>query len=523
MKRKQLLALLCAAMMLVFVLAACGSDDKASPSPSVSPSASPSANVSTQPKDEPFSGADFSGAYDFVKLDLSQKSSASTFELELADFDGTPALKVSPKDTDLGAVGKPYFGVSLDGLLAEGDIAKVAAVVFTVGVKGTDGEFYPTAGELKSFIGADLSEKNSGKWAINSADTNPKLTGIEQSGFVAGANNYVLISPKSDDGTRYLGHSDLYLLNVGFKDASGKYLPVDTSAAAAFPEGYGAAAGGDETAELDLLAALGVEYAPGAWNFFAATKGDDATIAWDILAKAKQLVIETDTPLADVQAIQGGNISFVAQYPPDSGWDEQKNGASESVIITEGKITFLLPDMSGIAALEAGDDGKQPTAQLVFANWDSLVNVTGIKLVYSAAPSEIDLLAALGVEYAPGAWNFFTVTKGEDEKITWAELAGATKLIISTDTPLADVQAIAGGNISFVAQYPPDSGWDEQKNGASESVIITEGKITFLLPDMSGIAALEAGDDGKQPTAQLVFANWDSLVNVTGITLVTKG
>ncbi|GHV05660.1 hypothetical protein FACS1894217_02930 [Clostridia bacterium] len=368
MKRKltKIVALLSVVLMLSFTLAACSTDD-AKTSPTNSPTGATTDKSTDKPSDNPtaaagITGIDFKdGKFDFVKMDLSQKTTSPDFKLELAEFDGAPALKVAPVGSK-----KPFIAISVDGLVE--DVAAIASVDVQLAVKSKDGEFWAASGEIIAYSGADLTETK-GKWAINTEETNPKIATLNvKTAFASGKGNYVAINPTLDDGTAYKGHNEYYILGIGLKGADGKYLTTNSGAAASFVDGFGLSKE-IPTVKLDLLALLpDGKYVPGAWNTVTVKTTDaEPLFPLEALPEAVALVVEFNGTAADAEAIQAGNLVFQAQLSPDWTWTEYKNGATDLIEYEDGKIIFYFPEAIS-AAVEGG--------ALSFANWDSLIDVT---------------------------------------------------------------------------------------------------------------------------------------------------
>ncbi len=164
---------------------------------------------------------------------------ADAATLEVADFNGSKALKVSPNSTSTGKT----FELGIDVLALLGDAAADAASVsMQIGVEATDGKFYAVTGTIKQ----NSTDSGSTTWATYVETKNPNsVTVTFDYSYDTTGDCVLVISKDADSGnnadTAYAAtgeYSSLYVDNIVFYDADGNALDVDTTAEFA-AESYG--------------------------------------------------------------------------------------------------------------------------------------------------------------------------------------------------------------------------------------------------------------------------------------------
>jgi len=304
------------------------------------------------------------GNFAYIALDPTRWGTSPDFKLELSEFQGEPAVKIAAAGARM-----PYIGISASSLLSADDLAKVERIVLQLGIESRDERFWPMTGNIYSYTGVDLAE-NSTKFGVQTPESNPKLVYSKLAEpFVAGAHNYVILQPSQDDGTAYVGKSDLYILGVGFMDADGNYLPTISGAGADFPDGYGVVEADVATYEYDLVSG---PLADG-WNNFGS-----GAVSLDIWQSALALVVEyapREDGSAPLESNPGGS-KFVIQViggPAEQGWLEVL--LDDPLVESEsGKLTLTLFDFDQVTEVQNVGIGC----------WDGADTITSVYLIVSS-------------------------------------------------------------------------------------------------------------------------------------------
>ena len=174
------------------------------------------------------------GKFDFVKINTN-KGGADNSELSIEDFGGSKALKVTNVDG-----GNMFLGINVSALLGDA-VADLATVQFDIGTESSDGNFYSTSGVIYTYTGTDLAETKAGPWSVYIDTANPKTAFAEVSGFVAGSDNYIIISKETDVAAdKGVGAQNFYIDNIALLDADGNTLTADSSVAFGSPAGFSA-------------------------------------------------------------------------------------------------------------------------------------------------------------------------------------------------------------------------------------------------------------------------------------------
>lgn len=159
--------------------------------------------------------------------------------VEIAEFNGSKALKLSPNSADEGKV----FELGLDVNALLGDKAKDAASVsMQIGVEAADGKFYACTGTIKQ----NATDTTSTVWATYLEDKNPNSITVEfAKSYDSSVDNILVITKDTSGGTNgdrarenTDAYSTMYIDNIVFFDAAGNPIDVDTTAEFA-AESYG--------------------------------------------------------------------------------------------------------------------------------------------------------------------------------------------------------------------------------------------------------------------------------------------
>ncbi|MCR4609563.1 MAG: hypothetical protein K5750_07725 [Eubacterium sp.] len=229
--------------------------------------------------------------FDFVAV--SSGSGRDKSELSIADFAGSKALKVTNTEG-----GNMFIAINVSALLGD-DVEKLSSIVLDIGTENTDGsgKFYASSGLIYSYTGESNSEVKGNAWSVYLDTANPKTATFDVSGagFVAGKDNYIIISKETDNAPVA---QNIYIDNIAFLDASGATLTADSSAEFGNPSGFASAV--DRSNLYGLTDAVEVE------GF--AVKGD----AWSQNGvELKQEVIDKLVPGSVIEisyASESGNI-----------------------------------------------------------------------------------------------------------------------------------------------------------------------------------------------------------------------
>jgi hypothetical protein len=296
-------ALLLSFALLTGVLAACGdkTDDPDKPAPN------PSSNIP-----ENFQGIDFSnGNIDFLMLHYKPFDSSPDAKLELAQFEGMNAAKITP---DGDAV--PYVAIDACSLLGD-RITDVRVLEVLMAVEHPD-QFYAVEGQILAYSG-EARKESRGLWSIFLDSRNPNIARMElridEQRFVEDAYNMFIINRKGSgtstgDTALNIGKAagNLYILRIGFLDAAGNYLPVDADAKFNEPEGFNESS--IRYIELGVDAeGMNNRNSDTQWGWLTdGTDGKESPYLAEDFAAAQQLVLEfTSPPRGQIQIIWHGS------------------------------------------------------------------------------------------------------------------------------------------------------------------------------------------------------------------------
>jgi hypothetical protein len=236
LKKKKLLAIL-AAGTLVLSMTACGGDTSGDSQTSETPETETASTETPADTQEPETEAnqeeeqgpvsiDFEdGLFAFAAVDKAVNPSSDDSTIEVADFNGSKALKVTSTQ------GKSvYVAIAADALLGD-SVSSLSSVEMSIGIENPDGTFQSASGNIYGLVGEN-NDQTSEAWSVYLENANPKTaTYTVPDGYTFGAGNYIVVSLESDTG-KDAGATPaiMYIDNIAFKDASGNVLTADTSA-----------------------------------------------------------------------------------------------------------------------------------------------------------------------------------------------------------------------------------------------------------------------------------------------------
>ncbi|MDR2532255.1 MAG: hypothetical protein LBC82_05365 [Oscillospiraceae bacterium] len=333
-KTAKICAMLLAFALLTGILAACGD----------------SAESSDTPKN--FEGIDFSnGNIDFLALHYKPFDSSPDAKLELAQWDGANAAKITPDGS-----ARPYIAIDACSLLGD-RISDVAVIEVLMGIENPDGTFHAVQGEILAYSGADRVESKS-PWSVFIERANPNTLRMELESnrrMVSGEYNMFIIrrvedsalktalrlvkeAENEDEEDEYetidVGTaSNLYILSIGFLDDAGNYLPVDADAKFNEPEGFNESS--VRYIELGEMNNINSPTQSG-WLTDGTDNKESPYLSEDVSA-AQQLVLEfASPPRGEIQIIWHGN---------GNGWAWREMVVNPGGDLTESTITINLTEM----------------------------------------------------------------------------------------------------------------------------------------------------------------------------------
>ena len=240
MSIKRIGVLLLCALLVAGLLSACDKDESP-PTATPTPPSTPSTPAgTTEPPPEPaqeFVGIDFSnGNIDFLALYAKPADASPDTTLELADYNGGKAAKITPAGKSV-----PYVVIDASSLLGA-RVTDLYTLEVTVAVENPDGEFQAVSGEIIAYSGADRTDTK-GAWSVYLDYKNPNIARMTldtpEKRFIPDAYNFFIINRKVDNAiTAEQTPGDLYITHIGFLDESGKYIPVDDNAVFDEPPGF---------------------------------------------------------------------------------------------------------------------------------------------------------------------------------------------------------------------------------------------------------------------------------------------
>ena len=213
--------------------------------------------------------------------------------LEIVDFNGSKALKVSAKG--IACIGLNIFGLAGD------KIKDVAAINFDIGVEnGADGKFYAASGYVYTFTG-EAKDENKADWSVYMAKKNPRNLTFNLGELAEGTS--LLITEEAHAGNDSIA---FVLDNIKLLDKDGNAIALDPTAV------YVAADTGKDMS--NLVALTGVVELPGFQKASDAWAQDGIEMTQEFLdALVPGSVIEVDYKSED------GNIWLVFPWA-SAGW-----------------------------------------------------------------------------------------------------------------------------------------------------------------------------------------------------------
>jgi hypothetical protein len=190
------------------------------------------------------------GNFAFIGASKGRPNADAATALEIVDFNGSKALKISAK-------GVACAGLNIIGLAGD-KLADVAAISFDIGVEnGADGKFYAASGYVYSYTG-EAKDENKADWSVYMAKKNPRNVKIDLGAIAEGTS--LLITEEAHAGNDAV---DFVLDNIKLLDKDGNAIALDPTAE--FKE---AASGPDLSNLFALTGAVelpGFQKAAGAW------------------------------------------------------------------------------------------------------------------------------------------------------------------------------------------------------------------------------------------------------------------
>ncbi len=227
MRKKQLLALAAAGVMTL-AMAGCTSGGSTEAPATDAPEVTEDATTDDGGQDET-GGDEATGevsvdfeddSISFVGVDTKVNPSADSSTLEVAEYNGSKALKVIPSSD-----GGVFIGIQADALLGS-DASKLKTVELALAIESQGSEFAAVSGNIYGLVG-EKNDQTSESWSIYLENQNPKTVSYTvPDDYSFGEGNYIVVSMESYAGDP----ANLYIDNIAFKDADGNVLSADSSA-----------------------------------------------------------------------------------------------------------------------------------------------------------------------------------------------------------------------------------------------------------------------------------------------------
>jgi hypothetical protein len=417
MKFAKICAILLSFVLLAGIMTACnGEDDTDTPdtppvnnngTPDPDSNVTPPAAVNELPAG--FEGIDFAdGNIGFLAMNYFHTDASANAKLELAQFGGSNAVKITPDGT-----ANPYIAIDASSLLGD-RITDVASIEVGMAVQHSGG-FHAVQGEIFAYYGNSWAERREvkGPWSIFAEIRNPNAVRLELDSdkrMVSGAHNMFIIKRDTDnaieeiltaaraidnegkllvsngeelikegkeeeddskieEGEALIAQASakfdeakakaaqaggaagtLYITYIGFKDDAGNYLPVNSGAGFSEPENFNEAS--FTIYELPEMNLRNSNFHQG-WLTDGVDSKESPYLAEDF-SQAVFLVLEfTNNPTGSMQVVWQGN---------GDGWTWHQ---------TDGVI-----GEDGIDELEIRIDLSQ-----VLINYDAFKSSTQLKLI----------------------------------------------------------------------------------------------------------------------------------------------
>ncbi len=307
------------------------------------------------------------GLFGFVGIDKTVNSAGDDSTLELAEYNGSQALKVTSQGKAM------YVGLQANALLGE-DISKVSTVEMTIGTENPDGTFGAVSGRIYAYVGEDNTQDYD-EWSVYLESANPKTAvyAVPEDQTLT-ADSYMVISLEVDtQKDKGATPAILYIDDIAFKDADGNVLAVDTSAE------YVAASAGSDRSNLYAISNA-VEFAG------CACSGD----GWAQNG--------FDMPQEIIDALVPGSVVEIS-YKSENGdmWLVMPDAAAGWMRVGQG-------DADGSGSDAAFVNNTKTTAQITY---EQIAAVCGDDVSTWGARMQCE---------ASGAWEVFSVKVGTGAK-----------------------------------------------------------------------------------------------------------
>ncbi len=171
------------------------------------------------------------GKFAFAAIDTG-RGGADNSTMEVGDFNGSKALKVTNVDGN-----NMFVAFNISAMLGD-KIADVTSITIDIGTENAAG-FASSSGRLYCMSGEDVKEYKANEWSVYIDTANPKTAKFDVStaGFVAGADNYIVLSKETDNADT---PSNLWIDNITFLDSSNATITADSSVEFGNPAGFAA-------------------------------------------------------------------------------------------------------------------------------------------------------------------------------------------------------------------------------------------------------------------------------------------
>jgi hypothetical protein len=384
MRLKKISALLLCFALLAGVMTACNGNGDNDPPPRDTGTGTGSNNAGTNLSTTVelpagFEGIDFSnGNIDFLMMHFKPFDSSPDARIELSEFAGAPAAKVTPAGT-----ARPYIAIDACSLLGD-RIGDVAALEVVMAVENPDGSFYAVSGEIIAHSGANR-RATTDSWSIFMANRNPATIKMELGSerMVSGAYNMFIIRRIVDNALIYVDNeyhsgtaSNIFITRIGFLDAAGNYLPVNADAGFNAPDGFNESAIrhielGVEMGDLVDFDEDDEDFDPSVLPLIMNCINSDSQVGWltnrtdglaspyliEDMAAAQQLVLEFATPpKGGMQIIWLGS---------GNGWSWNQQSVIPDGGLSGTSLTINLLDVFDDYHMQAGCTEENPQMKLL--------------------------------------------------------------------------------------------------------------------------------------------------------------
>ncbi len=376
------------------------------------------------------------GACAFVKMNL-LKGTPDESLISVTDFNGSKALYVE------NVSGKSMFvGINVSALVGD-KITDISTIKMDIGTSRVDGSFAAVSGTLYAYTGEKNEEVKGDSWSVYLETANPKTAVFDVSGagFMAGADNYIILSKETDNNTA--SAASLYIDNITFLDASGNVIEADTSVDFGSPAGF-------ESAGKDLS------------NLCALT---DAVV-FEGFAKSADAWAQDglDMPQEILDALVPGSVVEI-EYTSENG-----------------DMWIVMPDA---AAWTRVGDGNNGTAYI--NNSHNIAQITYEQIAEFCGDDKSAWGARMQCE-ASGAWEVFSVKVGQKAPV----YAVGNPVVFEGFAKSADAWAQDGLDMPQEVIDALVPGSIVELDFSSES-----GKLWIVMPDAAAWTRVGDGNNGS--------------------------